>query len=655
MKARIIGSATLICLTALIGIGFVACSGDDPSVETYDEDAPRVVSVSPADSTTDVPLDTSLTLNFSEAIYPNTIHFNVEDSDCTGSLQLSLDHFSSCVPLSEQSLSYNEDQTTFTVSPQTALAASETYRIRITTGVKDLTLNPLETEYTMNPGFTTEADGEVPLNNASNIYFGDENTSEGILTGTIEVVRADDESDISGYTVYWGMSESDKLAGTAPIHSFSVDDEKLEAWLEDLTIPENATHFLVYASNDYGEAATCVSLDIPDTVLKLAADICPGGTGSGPKDFIVYNQKLFFSADGCDGYGRELWQYDGASEPSLAADIELSGGSSDPGQKVVFNQKLYFTAYDGAYGRELWEFDDFQASPTYNTVNYSEINFSGDANPGMLTVFKNTLFFRATDGGITYGNELWYYDGVSSPDIVYNINGAALDATPDGMTLYSNEDRLYFAANDGAGNRIWWYDGTIPTPVLFSQIDKMPSSPSIPFLPLGTELYEFNSNLYYRASDPTNGVEPWVYNGSTTSILMDIYPGANDSVPGWFREYNGRLFFAAQGSAGNKELWVHDGSNTWQIDDINSFGGSEPSELIVYNNMLIFRAFEGASGNELWGFSDDGEPATAFPLGDINPGPDGSMPSGFTVFNGRLYFSADDGTHGNELWVFYIE
>jgi ELWxxDGT repeat protein len=74
-----------------------------------------------------------------------------------------------------------------------------------------------------------------------------------------------------------------------------------------------------------------------------------------PAYLTVFNNALYFGANGNDGAGYELWKFDGTTA-SRASDINPSGDSL-PSFLRVFNNQLYFQANggDGA-GRELWKF-----------------------------------------------------------------------------------------------------------------------------------------------------------------------------------------------------------------------------------------------------------------------------------------------------------
>ena len=650
-----------LLLAALAGFVFVACKSNSGEVKSFDEDAPHVVSVIPGDGTTDVPVNTSITVSFDEAMNSSTISFNSEETDCSGSVQLSEDGFINCVPLSSESLSFGPDQLVFSISPQFPLEGFTNYKIKISTAVKDLALNPLQQDYVSPTSFTTGAAGGGPTNNAQDIYFGDQNTNEFELTGYIDINRATDESDITGYNVYWGSSENDKLVGQPPIRSFLTSETYLNHYLENVTIPSGATHFLVYSQNENGESISPVFRYIPDTVLKMVADINGSGP-SNPHSYKVFNNKLYFSAD--DGVvGAELWEYDGINAPILTVNIDGGATSSMPvpGKMVVFNAKLYFQACDLTLGCELWRYDGASATQV------ADINGgSSHSSPEFLTVFNNKLYFKTTNDTSSDGSELWYYDGTPSPvldtniGLVYDIwNGVGGSSIKD-VTVFNG--KIYFGADDNTGSELWWYDGTAPAATI-------PTNLNIVYNISATDssadaFTVFNNRLIFSANnDDINGKEIWYYDGAPSPVLgtnigllHDIYTGSTGSMPENFTVYNSKLYFSATNAANGKELWVYDGTNTpYLVADIEPGGGSNPSHLIAFNGMLIFSASTVDSGFELYGYTDYDPMGTPFMIADINNGPSSSMPEFMTVFNGRLYFTANDGIKGNELWVYYIK
>lgn len=131
---------------------------------------PTVVSVSPADGSTDILVSTNVSVTFSQAMNSATLTTNTADTTCSGSLQLSSDSFETCVTMSADP-SADSGDTTFTVTPASDLANETTYQIKVTTVATDSDANGLQSDYTTATGFTTAAEGAVvPTSTLTPLY-----------------------------------------------------------------------------------------------------------------------------------------------------------------------------------------------------------------------------------------------------------------------------------------------------------------------------------------------------------------------------------------------------------------------------------------------------------------------------------------------------
>jgi hypothetical protein len=129
-----------------------------PAFESYafklDTTAPTVSSTSPSDGATIINPASSISVIFSEVMDTSSITVNSSDTDCSGTFQVSSDNFSNCVQVSSSPSASNSDKT-FTVTPSSSLSNSTSYKIRFTTGTKDIAGNELATQYTSSSGLTT--------------------------------------------------------------------------------------------------------------------------------------------------------------------------------------------------------------------------------------------------------------------------------------------------------------------------------------------------------------------------------------------------------------------------------------------------------------------------------------------------------------------
>jgi len=131
-----------------------------------DGTAPTVSSIYPTDNQSGISITTdNITVTFFEAMDNTTITTNTDNTTCYGSFQLSSDNFSSCVQMSSSPTSSNSYKT-FTVDPSDNLSYSTTYKIRVTTGVKDSAGNTMGSQYETSTGFTTASNLRL------NIDFG---------------------------------------------------------------------------------------------------------------------------------------------------------------------------------------------------------------------------------------------------------------------------------------------------------------------------------------------------------------------------------------------------------------------------------------------------------------------------------------------------
>ncbi len=122
---------------------------------TVDTTAPTVSSISPTDNQNGVSITDNISVTFSESIDNTSVTTNTLNTNCSGTLQVSSFNFQYCVQMSLIPSSSNSDKT-FTVDPSNNLSSSTTYKIRLTTGVKDTAGNTLSAQYETSSGFTTQ-------------------------------------------------------------------------------------------------------------------------------------------------------------------------------------------------------------------------------------------------------------------------------------------------------------------------------------------------------------------------------------------------------------------------------------------------------------------------------------------------------------------
>jgi ELWxxDGT repeat protein len=428
--------------------------------------------------------------------------------------------------------------------------------------------------------------------------------------------------------------------------------------VRELTLMGNAMYFAATATNGH---RTLWKSDGTFPGTNPVRDIMNTGTfNADPSQFTVYNNKLYFVANGVDPTnsaitGYELWVSDGSLGGTMpvkdlipGTDNQSGALSSSPTALTVFNNMLFFAAYGSTVpnpiagmvsplpaDRELWRFDGT------NTMQVTDIN-AGTANafapglPNRLFVIGNLLYFgAAAASGTIAGNELWRSDGslmnTSSTYPITDVAPGAASSDPAHILQYGNY--IYFSANDGTTGREWWRtDGAY--------------SPSV---------------------------------GIHTFRITDVNPGAKDSIPiaPPFADptiYNNELYWSGIYSDGSRQLLKIDATNTVTKLNVNplavdpaNYANSDPAQLTVFANKLFFRGTTAISGQvaaqasiELW-FTDGTTTARACQTTDngcyVNPSM--GIPALLTPIGNKLYFAADKvkqgaptGSIGQELFSF---
>jgi ELWxxDGT repeat protein len=221
----------------------------------------------------------------------------------------------------------------------------------------------------------------------------------------------------------------------------------------------------------------------------LTEIVIPGGGIAEVYDgFEVFKNKLYFTADGNNGTGVELWCYDGVNPPFITGDaVNPGAGDGYHEELTVFKNKLYFYAEENISDPYLWSYDGVN-----NPVKVGNIQYAAH-----LTVYNNRLYFQ-TKG------ELWCYDGMNSPFEVADIVDVGI-SDPTDLTVFNS--KLFFRACPG-DSELWCYDDTLPVNVGVNpyEIEINEGGGSHP------ALYVFNSKLYLSANDGMHGCELWVCN-----------------------------------------------------------------------------------------------------------------------------------------------
>ena len=172
-------------LILLISIGVLvsACATSDDSSASSDGSSstditpPTVSSISPADGQTGVQVSDDISVTFSETMQSSSVTVNTDNTTCYGSLALSSDNFSTCVKMTSSITSSNSNKT-FTFFPSAdSVLRDTTYKIRVTTAVKDLYGNSMSSQHETSNGYTTTSGLFVTVGENGTILTSDNGSS----------------------------------------------------------------------------------------------------------------------------------------------------------------------------------------------------------------------------------------------------------------------------------------------------------------------------------------------------------------------------------------------------------------------------------------------------------------------------------------------
>lgn len=165
-----------------------------------------------------------------------------------------------------------------------------------------------------------------------------------------------------------------------------------------------------------------------------------------------------------------------------------------------------------------------------------------------LGVYQGSLYFGVVAGpSLSRKDELWKYAGTGAPTKVATLGDAFSFSQPGDFTVFKN--KLYF----GSGNGFFRADGSTVTNLgsgaggppysaenlgPFSKVDRL-----------------FLTGFY----DAWTSVEPYLYDGTLTTLLRDIMPNDAEPYSGSFPtsavESGDDLYFFAEDVAHGRELW----------------------------------------------------------------------------------------------------
>ena len=343
---------------------------------------------------------------------------------------------------------------------------------------------------------------------------------------------------------------------------------------------------------------------------------------------------------------------------SIDTDINAESSVSFSSEQISLNASIETSSADISFNGPVFIGNDVRLS---TGAGEGDITFGKTVN-GVEGDRALTLF--AGTGNISFLDAVGAYRELpGSNALTFQLT----DINPNGSAFAREftvvDEFVYFAANDGVhGEELWRSIGqgseaviSLVKDIYEGELDSRPS-----------ELTNVNGTLYFSANDGINGEELWQAEGTSVSLVQDIYSGSsefngpNGSFPSELTNVEGVLFFAADDGINGRELWQAGEGEASLVRDIypgssefsNAGNSSSPSSLANVGGTLFFAADDGINGRELWQASgtDVSLVADIYPGSDDFGRPFSSSPFSLTDVEGTLFFAANDGINGRELW-----
>lgn len=381
-------------------------------------------------------------------------------------------------------------------------------------------------------------------------------------------------------------------------------------------------------------------------MVLINQDTADSSPNADPQNFFLFNGLVYFNADNGDGSqnDKELWVTDGtAGNTMLLANLAtdtLGPDGSNPQEFFALGDSLYFQARVNNT-TELWRYNGdtveqatmIGAGPgTFATVrapivdeengrvwvaaqstngDFEPYIFNGDTarlvkdiKPdrsgygGNAILYNGNLIFEGDDD--VNGDELWFSDGTEAGTMmVLDINPGDENSDPDDFAIYN--DAVYFKAevDSNANEQLWKTDGTAAGTM-------MAAAPNPDGDGEVENLFVANGLLFFAANNGTDGVEPWVYDGTEARMLKDLNPNG-DSDPEDFLSLAGKIYFGADSDDdGDNELWMTDGTadSTVQVSTVfdSTLNPIDVDNFVVSDGKLYFTGMDTTQslGDELY-------------------------------------------------------
>ncbi len=378
-----------------------------------------VASTSPADAGTLVSLLTTISVTFSETMDTSSVTTNTSGTTCSGTIQVSIDNFSTCVQMSSFPVASNSNKT-YTLTPSSDLIHLSIYKIRVTTGVKDIYGNGISNNFETSNGFTTSGMFAAVISD-------DILTSPDGETWTLRSIGTSTYQSPSYNAITYGNGNFLAVGNTGAILT-STDginwSSRFSGTSDSIAEVTSGNSIFVIVGGDIRTSSDGISWTLRDDPSAWLGDITYGNN-----TFVTVGDDgtILTSSDGITWTSRTSGTSNGLHAVSFGNDLFIAVGYPHTILRSSDNGTSWSTITTGSSTRHL------------NAVTFGNNMF--------ITVGTDRAIFRSPDNGtswnwrgngwggdfdlygVTFGNNIFTYVASDSRSGYSSDNGASFSAT----------------------------------------------------------------------------------------------------------------------------------------------------------------------------------------------------------------------------------
>ena len=433
------------------------------------------------------------------------------------------------------------------------------------------------------PSNWAKASGDLFIFEANNIIesqslFASDGTEAGTIgLGTYQVdtdiIHFNDHAFFGGCNIFLGADSCTSLYisdGTVDGTDFFFDLEPggLSLGIEDIEAGDSLFFFSGHTI-DNGYELWRSNGTVAGTYQ--VADIAPGPTSGYVGELAVIDDVAFFVGY-TDQFGKEAWRSDGTPNGTyMISDLNEGSADGNPAGFTKSGGYIYFSGLGTNTGVEV-------RRTTGEEGNIEVIGNIGTTDSSLPRDFVDSdgrLYFVAI-GVDESGFNLYVYDHVGDPT---HLNVTNTDIFPRALMPFGDGEVIFNAEYED-GRELWRSDGTLAGTQMIADLYPGEMDGVHGIGAPGESFYVWGDSLiYFAGADGINAAGEFVYElyvsdgtEAGTQLISDQYPGTEGSNPGNFFEFGDRLYFAATDPVyGREPFYLDFGVSSVSQVDIGPF------------------------------------------------------------------------------------